>query len=74
MERYVGNILAYVSAMEGCVGNIPALQEGYGGICRKYSCTCVCECYGEVCKNVPAPMRNINIPAHESGIYGGVNK
>ena len=66
MERCVGNIPARVSAMEGCVGNIPA-HQGYGGMCRKYSCTYVCECYGEVCKMF-LHRRVINIPAHKSGM------
>ena len=57
MERCVGNIPADVSAMEEYVRNIPP-HQGYGGMCRKYSCTCVCECYGEVCKNAPALMHN----------------
>ena len=70
MEGCVGNI---PSAMEGCVGNIPAHQEGHGGMRTKYSCTCVCECYGEVYQNVPAPM-SINIPVHESGMEECVSK
>ena len=28
-----------LSAMEECVGNIPAHVECYGGMCKKYSCT-----------------------------------
>ena len=63
-----------LSTMEGCVGNISAHQEGYGGMCRKYSCTCVCECYGERCAKMFLHRCVINIPAHESGMEECVSK
>ena len=57
----------------GCVRNIPAHQDrGLWRMCRKYSCTCVCECYGEVCKNVPAPMLMRNKHSCTREWYGGV--